>query len=127
MKELLVEITKVHAEPQPWPADFDGQYFQFQDMEVSWYGKRTGMRPEDGENSASHDYRLYALEHSPEPGKLIFGIKEDMTPQCYNPSAKIVLDLANRTVQVTEIEAHWEDQIEFSPGECNPAAIFKFL
>jgi hypothetical protein len=120
MRELFVDIREVQAQAIRWPADVQGK-LQLEDMEVCFAGHRVGMEKARGDQ---HDYRLYPYSFSERSGTYIFGIKEDMTPQCYNANAIIVLDTMNRTVQVTFIGDYWLSLV--NDPELAPTAIFKF-
>lgn len=121
--ELRIPLDKLSDDDVPFPTDFGGTTIDFTEMWVEIWGGRAGITATDGEK---HNYRLYPLEHNHEPGVYIFGIKEDMTPQCYDPSVCIELDTKDRTYRVSQFGVHWESMMEdLEPGEM-PVAIFSF-
>lgn len=125
MFELAVPLSKVHETPVEMPPGFRDRHIDFANMWVRAWDHRAPSVP-NGENSG-HNYRLYPLEHTHAVGVYVFGVKEDMTPQCYEPSFRIVLDMHHGTYQVTDVSLHWESLVEdLEPSEL-PVAIFNFL
>lgn len=123
MFELAVPLSKVHAEPVSFPAGFDGKRLDLTNMWVHAWNFRAPAQATEG---GGHNYRLYPLEFTHQPGVYVFGVKEDMTPQCYDPSFRIVIDTRSCTYQVTDVSLHWESLVEDLTPEEMPVAIFNF-